>query len=256
MEQPEKILQVHEEYVRAGADVLTTCSFGANRLRLGKGSLIDQIERINKQAVQLAKEVAGDRAWVAGDMGPTGEFFQPHGTLTKKEASEVFAEQAELLAGAGVDFFLLETFYDLDEASICLAACRKTAPHIPIAATITFNSTPRGFFTVMGDPAAEALQTLAEKGAFMVGSNCTLEARRMLELASHLTSKIKSPLLFQPNAGSPQITPDGIVYPQGAEEFSQYAEEMIKLGARAVGGCCGSDREHIRALRKMINSLT
>jgi methionine synthase I (cobalamin-dependent) len=254
LEHPERILQVHQDYVQAGAEVLTTCSFGANRLRLKKASLADQIKPINARAVQLAREAGGDRVWIAGGMGPTGEFFQPHGKLTYPEAEDVFEEQAGLLAEALIDFFLLETHYDLKEVSIALAACQTAAPQIPVAVTMTFNRTPRGFFSVMGDSAAEALKTLAGQGAFLVGSNCTLEAKGMLELASHLAAEVQAPLLFQANAGSPQITPEGIVYPQDAEEFSRYARDMLALGARAIGGCCGTDGRHIRALRKMIDS--
>ena len=254
IEQPERIRKVHKEYASAGAEVITTCSFGANRLRLQKVGLEDQIAEINRRAVLLAREAAGDRSFIAGDMGPTGEFFQPHGELTEKLAESVFQEQAGILAEAGIDFFLLETHYDLREASICLSACKAVAPEIPVGVTLTFNSTPRGFFTVMGNPAAVALQDLANQGAFLVGSNCTLETEGMLKLASFLSSKIDAPLLFQPNAGSPQITKDCIVYPQGPDEFARFAEGAMKLGIRAIGGCCGSEAKHIVAMRKVIDS--
>lgn len=251
---PERVLQVHDEYVRAGSDVLTTCTFGANRLRLSKGSLDAQIEEINRRAVQLAKEAATEPNYIAGGMGPTGEFFQPHGTLTEEEARKVFEEQAAILADENVDFFLLETHYDLREARISLEACRNVAPQIPVGVTLTFNSTPLGFFTVMGDPAVDALRNLSDAGAFLVGSNCTLEAKGMAELARMLLIELSMPLLFQPNAGTPQITADGIVYPQGSEEFAGYAEEMLRAGAKAIGGCCGSDASHIKALREMIDA--
>lgn len=251
---PERVLQVHDEYVQAGSDVLTTCTFGANRLRLSKGSLDAQIEEINRRAVQLAKEAAAETNYIAGGMGPTGEFFQPHGILTEVEARKVFEEQAAILADEGVDFFLLETHYDLREARISLEACRNVAPQIPVGVTLTFNSTPRGFFTVMGDPAVDALQNLVEIDAFLVGSNCTLEAQGMAELAQILLAELEIPLLLQPNAGTPQITADGIVYPQGPGEFVRYAEEMLRAGVKAIGGCCGSDASHIKALREMIDT--
>lgn len=253
LEFPDRIARLHADYAAAGADVMTTCTFGGNRLRLKKASLQDRLAEINRRAVELAREAAGEGLWVAGNMGPTGEFFQPHGSLTEQIASDVFQEQAYLLSEAGVDFFLLETFYDLKETLICLTACRQTASDIPAAVSMTFNHTPRGFFTVMGDSAAEALRNLADEGAFLVGANCTLEAEGMLELAREISSKLNLPLLFQPNAGSPQITPDGIVYPQGPQEFAGYVAEMLSLKVRAVGGCCGTTADHIAALRAAID---
>lgn len=251
---PESIRQIHEEYIRAGADVLTTCTFGANRMRLKKGFLDSQITEINSLAVKIAKEGRGEQTFIAGGMGPTGEFFQPHGVLTEKVALETYQEQAELLAAEGIDFFLLETHYDLREALISLTACQKVAPSVPIGVTMTFNKTPKGFFTVMGDPAEESLKRLSSQGAFLVGSNCTLEARGMLEFSRFITERIQTPLLLQANAGTPQLTADGIQYPQTPEEFAECAEKILDLGVRAIGGCCGTNAAHIRSLRQMIDA--
>jgi len=250
LQHPEKLAQVHQEYVAAGSEVIAACTFGANRLRLRRCHLEDQLHLINVRAVEIARQAAAGKCWVAADMGPTGEFFQPHGSLTPEEAQEIYAEQAEVLAQAGVDFFLLETHYDLREARINLAACRDAAPHIPVAALMTFNRTKSGFFTVMGDPAIASLHTLYDDGAFLVGSNCTQDAAGMLELSQAITSKLKLPLLFQPNAGSPQLTPEGIVYPQKPDEFAACMARMIPLGVRAVGGCCGTDAEYIRLIKE------
>jgi 5-methyltetrahydrofolate--homocysteine methyltransferase len=251
---PDRIKQVHEEYIQAGSEVITTCSFGGNRYRLKKAGLVDRIEDVNRIAVQLAKETAKGQVYIAGGMGPTGEFFQPHGTLTNDEAREVFEEQARILAGEAIDFFLLETYYDLKEAQICLKACQNMASQIPIGITLTFNYTPKGFFTVMGNPAADALQKLSEAGAFLVGSNCTLDVKGMINLTKALTAELKLPLLFQPNAGTPVITPEGILYPQSPEEFALFTEEALKLHARAIGGCCGTNSDHIKAMRNAIDS--
>jgi 5-methyltetrahydrofolate--homocysteine methyltransferase len=251
---PESVLEVHREYVRAGCDVITTCTFGGNRLRLSKGGLNARLEEINRRAVQLAKEAASGHNLIAGGMGPSGEFFQPHGSLTEAEASAVYEEQAGVLAAEGVDFFLLETHYDLREACLGFEACRKVTPQVPVAVTLTFNSTPRGYFTVMGDAVIDALQTLSATGAFLVGANCTLEAEGMAALSQQLIPELNVPLLFQANAGTPQITADGVIYPQKPDEFMRYAGEMLGAGARAVGGCCGSDASHIQALRAMIDN--
>ncbi|MCX6640713.1 MAG: homocysteine S-methyltransferase family protein [bacterium] len=250
---PEHIADVHRDYVQAGSDVISTCSFGGNRYRLQKLGLEDHIKEINHLAVELAREAASEKTYVAADMGPTGEFFQPFGKLTLESARNIFIEQAELLAQERIDLFLLETHYDLKEAEICLQACQEVAPDIPVGVSLTFNRTPKGFFTVMGQPAEAALKSLSAHGAFLVGSNCTLDALGMLELAEQLLPAIKTPLLFQPNAGTPQLTPDGVVYPQSAEEFCGCIARILKLGARSVGGCCGTDASHIKALRRMID---
>lgn len=253
LEKPESLLEVHRSYVAAGSEVISTCTFGANRLRLARAGLGNRIVEINRRAVEIARQAAGSGCWIVADMGPTGEFFQPHGKLTPDLAREVYLEQAGILAGCDIDLFLLETHYDVREARLNLAACREVAPHIPVAALMTFNKTKRGFFTVMGDAAAEALRALFDDGAFLVGSNCTQDAAGMLELAREITSQVNLPLLFQPNAGSPQITPDGVLYPQSAAEFARFVAEMIPLGVRAVGGCCGTDDQYIRQLKKLLS---
>jgi methionine synthase I (cobalamin-dependent) len=253
IENPDAVKRVHQEYVSAGADVLATCTFGANRIRLMKNGLEGRIAEINRSAVLLTRQTVEGRAYVAGDMGPSGEFFEPHGALTDEAARRAYEQQATLLSETGVDLFLLETFYDLREAAIAVQACRRCAPDIPVAVTMTFNRTPKGFFTVMGDPAVSSLQTLAKSGAMLVGANCTLEAEGMLELAKAVFDEIETPLLFQANAGSPEITSEGVFYRQGADEFLKFAAGMLKLGARAVGGCCGTDADHIRVLRRYID---
>ncbi|MFH1862926.1 MAG: homocysteine S-methyltransferase family protein [bacterium] len=254
LQHPQRIEQVHREYAEAGAEVITTCTFGANRLRLQKQGWQDQIAEINRQAVALVRQSIGEPTWIAGDLGPTGEFFAPLGTLTPAAASQIYREQAAFLAAAGIDFLLLETFYDLQEALICIHACQEVAPQLPVAATLTFDQKTRGFFTVMGNPLVTSLQELAEAGAFLVGANCTLEANGMLDLARVATAEIRTPLLVQANAGNPQITPEGVVYPQNPEEFCRCAAEMLDLGVRAIGGCCGTDERHIRALKELIQT--
>ncbi|MBU0519650.1 homocysteine S-methyltransferase family protein [bacterium] len=255
LENPDKIQQVHGEYVAAGSDVIVACTFGGNRIRLEKVGLEDKVTEVNLKAVELAKAASQDTTYIAVDLGPTGEFFEPHGALTETVAQEVYEEQAGLLAETGIDFFMLETFYDLKEAQICLSACQKMAPQIPVGVTLTFNQTPRGFFTVMGNPAAESLNELAANGAFLVGANCTLEAEGMAILAAELKQKVSAPLLFQANAGSPQIKAGDVVYPQGPEEFAEFGKTMLSLGIQAIGGCCGSTPEHIIQLRQIINVM-
>ena len=256
LSQPEKVAAIHREYVAAGSEVIASCTFGGNRKRLERAGLADRLIQINAEAVMLARQAAGGRCWIAADMGPTGEFIQPHGPLSEAEARRIYIEQAEILAQAGIDFFLLETHYDLREARLNLAACLDVAPGIPVAASMTFDRKNKGFFTVMGDEAVEALTILNEDGACVVGANCTLEAEGMLELAQSLLGKVEAPLLFQPNAGSPTITPGGIIYPQDASAFARYVGEIAQLGARAIGGCCGTDAGYIEKIKQIIQSVS
>jgi len=255
MEKPDVIRQLHRDYVSAGSDVIVTCTFGGNRFRLKKAGLDEEIAEVNLKAVELALESASETTYVAADLGPTGEFFEPHGRLTEALAEEVYKEQVSILKSSGIDFFLLETFFDLKEALICLKSCREVAPDIPVGASMTFNQTPRGYFTVMGNAAEASLNELAEKGAFLVGANCTLEAEGMSQLATTLKNTIKAPLLFQANAGSPQITAEGVVYPQGPDEFATWSRKILDMGVAAIGGCCGSTPDHIRVLRTIIDSM-
>jgi methionine synthase I (cobalamin-dependent) len=256
LELPDQIEAVHREYVAAGSEVIATVTFGANRLRLKKCGLADHLDEINLKAVKIARRAAGTDVYVAADLGPTGEFFQPLGNLTPETAREVYCEQVRILAEAGVDFFLLETFYDLEEARVCLAACRSVAPQIPAAASLTFKQTKRGFFTEMGNPSVESLRILHDEGAFLVGANCTLEAIGMAELARYLSQRIDFPLLFQPNAGSPEVTSEGVLYPQQKEQFAQCMAEIVRWGARAVGGCCGTEESYIAEIKRQLNKTT
>lgn len=258
---PEEIAAVHRAYLEAGAEVITTATFGANRLRLASssseartsgrriGSRASKAPQLNKAAVWIAREAMSverytDR-FLAGDIGPTGRFFPPIGALTQGEARAAFREQAEALEGVGVDLFLIETMVDLREAMEALHAVREVSNR-PVIVCLTFERKPRGFFTLFGDTPQKAVDSLLSAGADGLGANCTLGSGEMIELARLFRPLTEAPLLFQPNAGQPVIGEGAPTYRQQPAEFASDLEALAQAGANAVGGCCGTTPEFIR----------
>ncbi len=255
---PEKIGSIHRDYIRAGADVIQTATFGASSIKLSAtagGAALDP-GRINRMAAEMLREEierGGASCFAAGDMGPTGEFFPPVGGLDEKRALESFRIQARALAGGGVDLLLIETMSDLREAVTALRAAREVTD-LPVAVELTFQKKPGGYFTIMGNTPREALEALKREGADMAGANCTLDSAGMKGLAGVMLRLDGPPLLFQPNAGQPVMREGRAVYLQKPEEFASDMAEIAELGAGAVGGCCGTGPDFISALRDRLGS--
>ena len=243
--------EVHAAYLEAGAEVVTTATFGASRLKLQSSEAGKKLDaaRVNEKGVEIARkaiERSGKKdRFVAGNIGPTGLFFPPVGALKADAARAAFREQAKALAGAGVDLFIIETMYDLREAVEALRAV-KEASNLPAVVTLTFDHKPLGFFTMMGDTTDTAVETLLEEGASVVGANCTLQSGDMIELAEEFRLLTDAPLAFQPNAGRPVMEHGVAVYQQRPREFAGDAVKIVAAGANAVGGCCGTTPEFIR----------
>lgn len=252
LENPDAVIGVHRSYLDAGADLILTCTFGATRPRLARSGLGGQVGEINRRAVEIAREAAGDDAFVAGDIGPVGEFLAPLGELSYEEATDVFTEQAEALAQAGVDVLYIETMAALEEARAAVEGALKVANGTPVTATLSFDSHGR---TNMGVRPGEAAQALLELGVDAMGANCgaaldmTLGAvERMHEVAPEM------PLIVKPNAGKPRMMEDEVVYDAGPEDMAAYARRFVALGAKIVGGCCGSTPDHIAAIAAAVRS--
>jgi 5-methyltetrahydrofolate--homocysteine methyltransferase len=261
LEHPEKQIEIHSEYIDAGAEVIQTNTFGASRLKLeasDAGRKIDPVE-FNHKAVGLARKAlrdfGADDRFVAGDVGPCGLFFPPVGQLTAGEAAANFSEQIGALVDAGVDLILIETMYDLREAVEAARAARE-ATDKPVLVEMTFEKRPKGFFTMMGDTVEKAVLALTAEGADVIGANCTLTSDDMLGLAGEFRSLSDKPLLFQPNAGQPVIERGRAVYRQKPEDFARDVELIVRAGVNAVGGCCGTSPAFIRAVHDRLTHMT
>ncbi len=249
---PEEILAIHSAYFEAGADVATTNTFGASALKLKRMGVVETMAKINSAAVKIARQAAGPDQFVVGDIGEPGEMIAPMGPLSKDDAHACFQAQAAALAEAGVDMFIIETQFDLNMALAAIQGVRAVTD-IPIACTMTFKQTPKGFFTIMGNAPAESMKTLAGEGASIVGANCAMGSDTMVALAGTIRDAVDVPVMIQPNAGLPQTGPDNtVVYPETADFFADNLVKLKAMGIEVVGGCCGTTPDYIRTLHSRI----
>ena len=222
-------------------------TFGANAGRLRDSRCRYGVAELNRAGVQVAREQCPEGGLVAGDIGPSGLFLEPAGEATEEELEELFFEQAQALVAAGADLICLETFSDLREIQAALRGVRR-AGTIPVVASMTFNTTARGFFTMMGDPLRTCLAALRDQGAAAVGANCTLSAAGFLPLAQEIRAAGPGWVFLEPNAGEPAATPGGAQYPVGPEAFAEALGPLLALPSVILGGCCGTTPAHIAAL--------
>lgn len=253
LENPDPVRGVHSAYVEAGSNVILTCTFGGTRKRLTRPGLADRVAEVNRRAVDIAHEAAGSEVYVAGDIGPLGEFFAPIGKLTYEEAVEVFAEQATALAEVGVDVLYIETMSDLNEARAAVEGAQQalsSRASMPIFVTLSFD---RGGRTNMGVSPEQAAETLLAMGVDAIGANCgaTLEITEEAIANMHAIAP-EAILIAKPNAGKPRMVGREEVYDASPEDMAEYARRFVALGVRVVGGCCGSTPEHIRAIAQAV----
>jgi homocysteine S-methyltransferase len=247
---PESVREVHDDYVAAGARILTTNTWDANRVKLTSHEWADSLDRINREGARLAREAAaGEPVFVAGSLGPLGALVKPYGSLHLTQVREIFEEQARSLLDGGVDLILLETFGSLLEAAEAVRAVRGLSAAIPIVAEMTFLADGR---TAFGEAASHALATLAMAGADAVGMNCTLGPQETHDIFSKLPSSIAVPLSVMPNAGYPSVVHGRNVYLSSPDYLREYASAFVEAGAAIVGGCCGTTPEHIRAMARAL----
>lgn len=247
---PGLVRSTHAEYVRAGADIIETNTFGANRFRLSPYGLEADVAELNRLGVQLAREAAGDRAWVAGAMGPLGIRIEPLGHISHQEARDVFVQQATALAEGGVDLFVLETFQHLPELRAAVEAVRSVSDR-PIVAMIRVAS---GGVTTEGVDVAQVATELAAAGADVAGVNCC-EALAALDALADMRDASDLPLCGQPNAGLARSVAGRNLHLGSPEYMVAWARRAIRGGTRLIGGCCGTRPEHIQALRNAIGAV-
>jgi 5-methyltetrahydrofolate--homocysteine methyltransferase len=247
---PELVKKVHASYIEAGSDVLTTNTFGANRVKLKEYGLEGRLREINAAAVKCARDAASGMAFVAGGIGPTGAFVEPVGEITFDGAFEVFKEQADALRDAGADLIIIETMMDLKEIKAAIVAARSTG--LPVAATMTFDDAMR---TVLGTPPESFAVTGASLGADLIGVNCSLGVEGILRAVEAMSRAAAIPFIAQPNAGMPVLKDGETVFPDSPDHMASYVARLVDAGVRALGGCCGTTPEHIRKMGAVFKSL-
>ena len=253
VENPTAIEEVLEEYATAGANLITTNTFGGTRGRLQMHGLDDRLFELNKAGAEIARKVA-DRhpgCFVMGDVGPSGELMEPMGTMTIDEAKNLFADQIKALVAGGVDAILIETMSDLQEVEAAVKAAQEVAPSLPIIVTFSFDTNLR---TMMGVKPAVAVKTLAAEGVRIIGANCGRGTDEMRIIAKELTEARPDGvyIITQSNAGLPKLVGGDFIYDGTPEEMAKYAEDMKALGVNVIGSCCGSTPAHTKAMAATI----
>ncbi len=250
---PRHVMEVHQEYIKAGADILITNTLTMNRINIEvHGQNID-INEVNLAGARLARKAVTEKQLVFGDISSTGQFLEPYGDYTEDQFYNTFKEQAQILAQGGVDGFIIETVSDLREAACALKACKELVG-MPVFVSLSFSSADNGGVTIMGNTVEETVKMAEENGATAVGANCgELDPVNMAELVSMFKKSTSLPVIIQPNAGKPVLNDDGTTtFNMGPHEFADELIKCIDNGATLIGGCCGTTPEHIRVIAQRI----
>lgn len=253
LENPQAVIQLHRDFVEAGANILLTDTFGATRLRLARSKAGERAVELNQQAVALAREAIGDKqVFVAGSMGPIGELLKPMGPLAESDAEAAFTEQARALAEAGVDLLVVETQFDLAEAKAALRAVRSVTD-LPLVCSFSFD---RGTRTMMGVKPGQLAAELEPLGVDLIGVNCGRSLDENLKVLREVRATTQLPLWFKPNAGLPHTSEHGeTTYAVAPEEMGAQVSAWVEAGAAVVGGCCGTSPEHLRRIALAAGAL-
>jgi len=248
MLQPDTIISIHRAYLEAGADVITTNTFGANEYKLKNTGYT--VEQVVEKAVSLAREAADDK-WVALDVGPMGQLMAPSGTLTFEEAYQAVARQVKVGADSGADLVIIETLADIYEAKAAVLAVKENCS-LPVFCTLTFDKSGR---TLMGTDPLTAITILEGLGVDALGVNCSLGPKDLMPIIEEFLKYSHVPVMAQPNAGLPRLENGKTVFDTMPEEFAEYVKEMVNRGVRIIGGCCGTSPEFIRAVRRVTSDI-
>ena len=254
LDKPGVLAEIAALYVAAGADLVTTNTFGASPLKLASHALDDRTEEINRRAVEVLAPVTEGRAFISASVGPTGKILEPYGDAPLEVVAEAFHRQIGALIDAGADIVCIETMIDVREAELAVRTARSLKTGIPVIATMTFDSTPRGFFTTMGTTVEQACKVLIGAGADIIGSNCGNGIDTMIEIARDFKREASVPVIIQSNAGLPENRGGELVYPESPEYMAERIGQLMDLGVAIIGGCCGTGPEHIRAIRTAVDN--
>jgi 5-methyltetrahydrofolate--homocysteine methyltransferase len=246
LEHPDSIVAIQKDYVTAGSNVVYTCTFSGNRVKLNEFGLGDQVLEINRRLALLSREAVGKAGLVAGDLSITGQFIRPFGTMPFEEVVEVYKEQVKGLLEGGVDLFAIETMTDLQEARAAIIAVKESCS-LPICVTMTFDEDGR---TLTGSDPVTALITLQSLGADAVGCNCSTGPETMVKFIKEMKPYAKVPLIAKPNAGLPKLVKGKTVFSMNAAEFGGHVPALLEAGVNLIGGCCGTSPEYIREINE------
>ena len=250
------VQKIHQEYIKAGADVILTNTFGANRIKLSSFGRETNILKINEIAVNIAKDAINKernlekRIFIAGSVGPTGRILEPHGDLKVSEVYKNYKEQAGILEKAGVDLIILETFYDLEEIKAALKATKENT-NLMVIASMTFE---KNLKTIYGVDPERAVIVLENEGTDGIGANCGTGPEILYEVLKIIKKTSKTYLMVEPNAGMPELIKGKVVYPASPKIMAEYTEKFVKLGLNLIGGCCGTTPLHIKAMSDKIKN--
>ncbi len=247
--QPDRVHQVAEAYVTAGAQIILTNTFSGNRITLAKHGYGEKVRDFNRAGARISKQAASNKALVFGSIGPTGKMVLM-GEVGEDELFEVFKEQAEALAEGGADALVVETMTELAEVCTAVRAAKETG--LAVAASMTYDSGKDKTSTMMGVTPEQAVEALLAAGADIIGCNCGIGIENYIQVAAKMRAVTDVPIWVKANAGLPEIEGDKVVYRMTAKEFAQKARQLVKAGANIVGGCCGTSPEFIAALRQAI----
>ncbi len=249
---PEAVIQVHRDYIRAGSTAIITNTLTMNRLFIESHGLSIDVARVNREGARLAREAAQETTLVLGNLSSTGRLLEPYGDVRETAASGSFMEQAAALGDSGVDGFIIETIIDLHEAILALKACRAVSA-LPVIACIAYDTEKKGGRTVMGNSAAECARALADQGASAIGANCgSIDPEQMAHVIKALSEAARLPIAAEANAGKPRLADGRTVFDMDPQAFAAGMIRCRHAGARILGGCCGTTPDHIRALSARI----
>lgn len=249
----QKVLSgIHKSYIDAGADMIITCTFGANSIKLKRFQLAQKAHEINQEAVKIAKRVAANNAYVLGGLGPTGEYLQPAGNLKFDDCYNTFLEQAKIFESEGADAVIIETMADIEELKAVIMAIKENIK-IPVIASMTFAKTAQGSYrTTSGITIPQMVDDALMAGADAIGTNCGVDIKDMAEIITQMRPLSTAFIIAQPNAGKPKLINGKTVYEQTPEDFARYIPQLVKTGANIIGGCCGTTPKHIKLIRKAV----
>ena len=248
-----KVLRlIHEEYINSGADMVITNTFGANWIKLKKYGLEKKLDEINRTAVEVAREAAGGRAYVLGEIGPTGEYLKPIGSISPEEMLDVFADQVKSLEESGVDAIILNTFSDIEELKVVIKAVKENSK-LPLIASMTFQRLEnKGFRTTSGITISQFVSEGLSAGSDIIGANCSITGSDMADIVSEIRALEPVYIIAAPNAGMPRLDNGKTIYDESPDSFAKNLPKIIDAGANIIGGCCGTTPKHIRKIRQVL----